>query len=69
MGRVDIYHSLLKHLKLSGTLDMIERDFKTALGQRRQTIAKILALDPDASTEDPEVASLFFASKERLEFS
>ena len=68
MGRVDIYQTLMRHLKMSGTWDRIERDFKIALGQRKATIAKILALAPDASTEDEEVASLFFASKERLEF-
>jgi len=68
MGRVDIYQTLMRHLKLSGTWDKIESDFVIALGQRRDTIAKILALSPDASTEDEEVASLFFASKERLEF-
>lgn len=68
MGRVDIYQTLMKHLKLSGTWDHIERDFETALGQRKSTIEKILALPPDASTDDSEVASLFFASKERLEF-
>ena len=58
----------MKHLKLKGTWDRIEQDFEIALGQRKSTIAKILALAPDASTEDPEVASLFFVSKERLEF-
>jgi hypothetical protein len=58
----------MQHLKLRGTWDKIENDFETALGQRKDTIAKILALAPDASTEDEEVASLFFASKERLEF-
>ena len=68
MGRVDTYQNLMRHLKLSGTWDQIERDFDIALGQRKNTIAKILALEPDASTEDEEVASLFFASKERLEF-
>ena len=68
MGRVDIYHTLMKHLKLSGTWDQIEHDFETALQQRKNTIAKILALAADASTKDPEVASLFFASTERLEF-
>ena len=68
MGRVDIYQTLMKHLKLKGTWDRIEQDFEIALGQRKSTIAKILALAPDASTEDPEVASLFFVSKERLEF-
>lgn len=68
MGRVDIYQTLMRHLKMSGTWDRIEHDFVTALEQRKATIAKILALAPDASTEDEEVASLFFASKERLEF-
>ena len=68
MGRVDIYQTLIQHLKLSGTWNRIESDFEIALGQRRETIAKILDLAPDASTDDEEVASLFFASKERLEF-
>lgn len=68
MGRVDIYQTLMKHLKLSGTWARIEADFETALGQRKETISKILSLDPDVSTDDEEVASLFFASKERLEF-
>ena len=68
MGRVDIYQTLMRHLKLSGTWERIEQDFVVALGQRKDTVAKILALEPDASTEDEEVASLFFASKERLEF-
>lgn len=68
MGRVDIYQTLMRHLKLSGTWDKIEHDFTIALGQRKDTVAKILALAPDASTDDEEVASLFFASKERLEF-
>ena len=68
MGRVDIYQTLMRHLKMSGTWDRIERDFEIALRQRKATIAKILALEPDASREDEEVASLFFASKERLEF-
>ena len=68
MGRVDIYQNLMRHLKLSGTWDRIERDFEIALGQRKDTIAKILDLEPDSSIQDEEVASLFFASKERLEF-
>ena len=68
MGRVDIYQTLMQHLKLSGTWNRIESDFEIALGQRKDTVAKILDLAPDASTDDEEVASLFFASKERLEF-
>ncbi len=69
MGRVDVYQSLIQHLRLRGTWDQIEADFETALGQRKETIRKILALSPDASIEDAEVASLFFASTERLEFT
>jgi len=68
MGRVDIYQTLMKHLKMSGTSGQIEADFEIALSQRKDTIEKILNLPPNASTDDPEVASLFFASKERLEF-
>ncbi len=69
MGRVDVYQKLIQHLRLSGTWDRIEADFEIALGQRKETIRKILALSPDFSIEDKDVASLFFASKERLEFT
>ncbi|MGB6228705.1 MAG: hypothetical protein WBF53_01090 [Litorimonas sp.] len=68
MGRVDIYESLLKNMRLRGTLAKIESDFDHALSERKQTISKILSLPPEASADDPEVASLFFASQERLEF-
>lgn len=68
MGRVDIYESLMRHLELRGTRAKIEADFETALGQRKDTIRKILALSPEESVKDPEVASLFFVSQERLEF-
>jgi len=69
MGRVDIYQALINHLASGGTRDLIEADFEIALAQRKDTIATILNLPPDASTDDEEVASLFFASKERLEFT
>jgi len=69
MGRVDIYQALINHLQTSGTRDLIEADFEMALQQRKNTIATILQLPADASTDDEEVASLFFASKERLEFT
>ncbi len=68
MGRVDIYESLMQNMTLRGTRARIEEDFEVALGERQQTIAKILALPPEASADDPMVASLFFASQERLEF-
>ena len=68
MGRVDIYESLMHNLTLRGTRSRIEADFSEALGERQETIAKILALPPGASADDPMVASLFFASQERLEF-
>jgi len=60
---------LINHLETSGTRGLIEADFETALKQRKNTIATILNLPADASTDDEEVASLFFASKERLEFT
>lgn len=69
MGRVDIYQALINHLKTTGTRAMIEADFEIALGQRKETIATILKLPADASTDDDQVASLFFASKERIEFT
>ena len=68
MGRVDIYESLLRHLEISGTLARIEADFETALTERRNTIRKIIRQFPQESVKDDEVASLFFASQERLEF-
>ena len=69
MGRTDIYESLIQNMVLRGTRARIEADFETALSERKQTIRKILELPPDTSVEDPEVASLFFASQERLEFT
>lgn len=68
MGRVDIYESLMRHLELHGTRAKIEADFETALTQRKNTIKAILSLTPEESVKDSEVASLFFASQERLEF-
>lgn len=68
MGRVDIYESLMRHLELRGTRAKIEADFETALTERKNTISTILALKPEESVKDREVASLFFASQERLEF-
>ena len=68
MGRTDIYDSLIRNMDMRGTRSRIEADFETALRERQQTIRKIRDLPPEASVEDPEVASLFFASQERLEF-
>ncbi|MGJ8560954.1 MAG: hypothetical protein ACSHX3_12020 [Litorimonas sp.] len=68
MGRVDIYESLMRHLEIRGTLAKIEADFETALTQRKNTIRTILSVSPEESIKDSEVASLFFASQERLEF-
>lgn len=68
MGRVDIYESLMRNLEVRGTRAKIEADFETALTQRKNTIRKILSLSPEESIKDSEVASLFFASQERLEF-
>lgn len=68
MGRVDIYESLMRNLEIRGTRAKIEADFETALVERKQTIRTILSLPPEDSVKDSEVASLFFASQERLEF-
>jgi hypothetical protein len=68
MGRIDIYESLLKNLEMRGTRAQIERDFEIALMQRKSTIETILSHLPEESVKDTEVASLFFASQERLEF-
>lgn len=68
MGRVDIYESLMRNLEIRGTRAKIEADFETALTQRKNTIRTILSLSPEESIKDSEVASLFFASQERLEF-
>lgn len=68
MGRVDIYESLMQNLEARGTRARIEADFETALIERKRTIQKILALPATDSVKDSEVASLFFATQERLEF-
>ena len=68
MGRVDIYESLMRNLDIRGTLAKIEADFETALVDRKQTIRIILSLSSEDSIKNSEVASLFFASQERLEF-
>ena len=68
MGRVDIYESLMTNLELRGTRGRIEADFEVALMERKNTIRTILSKIPEESVKDAEVASLFFASQERLEF-
>lgn len=69
MGRVDIYQSLMRHLDVSGARTKIEADFEVALGERKQTIGKIMNLSLTQSEQDSNVHSLFYASQERLEFS
>ncbi|MEL6686326.1 MAG: hypothetical protein AAFP97_01745 [Pseudomonadota bacterium] len=68
MGRVDIYESLMSNLEMRGTRARIEADFEVALMERKNTIRTILSKIPEESVKDAEVASLFFASQERLEF-
>lgn len=69
MGRVDIYQSLMRHLDVSGARAKIEADFEVALGERKQTIGKIMNLSFAESEQDTNVNSLFYASQERLEFT
>lgn len=68
MGRIDIYQSLMRHLEISGAKKKIEADFEVALGERKQTIGKIMRLSHLKSEQDSNVNSLFYASQERLEF-
>jgi len=68
-GRMDIYEHLLTQMNLMGTRKKIEDDFNTALGERKETIGRILSLEkPLVLSDDPETQSLFFFSQERLEF-
>ncbi|MEP4053471.1 MAG: hypothetical protein ABJN22_14610 [Litorimonas sp.] len=69
MGRVDIYQALMRHLDVSGARARIEADFEVALGERKQTIGKIMNLSHTKSEQDENVSSLFYASQERLEFT
>jgi hypothetical protein len=69
MGRVDIYQSLMRHLDVTGARAKIEADFEVALGERKQTIGKIMNLSYEKSEQDSNVNSLFYASQERLEFT
>ncbi len=68
-GRLDLYENLLTEMEFSGTVKKIEADFDKALTGRKETIAKILALNEfDPGNLDPEIQSLFYFSQERLEF-
>jgi len=64
-----LYQSLMRHLDVSGARTKIEADFEVALGERKQTIGKIMNLSLTQSEQDSNVHSLFYASQERLEFS
>lgn len=71
-GSLDLYEKLQTELEFSGTVKKIETDFESALKGRKDTIRKILALDTaqlDGDDVDPDIASLFYFSQERLEFT
>ena len=68
-GSLEMYAAVTKQLKLFGTEQKIDRDFKTALLERQETIRKIYTFsDEQMLANDPEVQSLFHFSQERLEF-
>ena len=68
-GNIEMYENLSNDLQYSGTVDRIETDFLTALAQREDTIKKIFKLPTVENIDlDPEIASLFYFSQERLEF-
>lgn len=71
-GRLDLYEKLQTDLEFAGTVKKIETDFETALKGRKETIRKILSLDPEklsVGNLDPDIESLFYFSQERLEFT
>ena len=68
-GRIDIYEGLLSELEFSGARAKIERDFETALSERKETFKKIFERSNAREVvPDKEVDSLFYFSQERLEF-
>lgn len=66
-GDVGIYDALLANLKLSGVTAKIEADFATALSSRKDTYAHLLEVADVANPLDPDTASLFYFSQERVE--
>lgn len=68
-GNLGVYDHLIAQLKVLGTQQKLERDFHTALIERKQTIGRILDLETlSLFSEDKETQSLFYFSQEKLEF-
>lgn len=67
-GRLEIYEGLMAELEFSGAKAKIEKDFKTALYERKETYRKLLSLSGHELQLDSETESLFYFSQERLEF-
>lgn len=65
-GSVGLYSDITDQLDFSGAKAKIEADFAQASLQRKTTMQKLLSADPDKI--DANTESLFFFSRERLEF-
>lgn len=65
-GSVQFYMEVIQQLEFSGVKAKIESDFRRAAAGRRAAMKTLLEAAPDNLDEDTE--SLFFFSRERLEF-
>lgn len=68
-GNLAIYDHLISQITTLGTRQKLERDFHTALIERKQTVGRILNLENlSVLSDDKETQSLFYFSQEKLEF-
>ena len=65
-GSVRLYSQVVEELETSGVKQLIEEDFHRARELRQSAMRTLLHADPD--TLDANTESLFFFSRERLEF-
>ena len=65
-GLVQLYSGIVEGLETSGVKQLIEEDFERARALRQTAMRTLLHADPDLLDENTE--SLFFFSRERLEF-
>lgn len=65
-GSVQVYMDVIQQLEFSGVKAKIEADFRRAAAGRQAAVQTLLEASPDNLDENTE--SLFFFSRERLEF-
>lgn len=65
-GSVQFYMQIIEQLEFSGVKPKIEADFRRAAAGRQSAMQALLRADPDDL--DLDTQSLFFFSRERLEF-